>query len=121
MYNSNVIFHFRAVVRELVETEEEFGRDLQQVVERYMKPVDKPTTPKAVSDNKDLVFNNFKQIADFHNTYVFLIVVLPCLVWRTVENFNRRLFQCPHRRCEILCERTENVGKNISTNGTGIR
>lgn len=56
------------MVRELVETEEEFGRDLLQVVERYMKPLDKPTTPKVVSDNKDLVFNNFKQIAEFHNT-----------------------------------------------------
>jgi RhoGEF domain. len=59
---------FRAVVRELVETEDEFGRDLQQVVERYLKPLDSSIVPRIVRDNKDLIFSNFKQIADFHNT-----------------------------------------------------
>ncbi|KOB68871.1 Muscle M-line assembly protein unc-89 [Operophtera brumata] len=38
----------QAVVRELVETEEEFGRDMQQVVSRYMRPMDKATTPAPV-------------------------------------------------------------------------
>ncbi|PNF42107.1 Obscurin [Cryptotermes secundus] len=57
-----------AVVRELVETEEEFGRDLQLVVERYLKPLDSSTVPRVVRDNKDLIFSNLKQIADFHNT-----------------------------------------------------
>ena len=59
----------RAVVKELVETEEEFGRDLQQVVERYLKPLDNPDVPRIVRDNKDIIFTNLKQIADFHNTY----------------------------------------------------
>ncbi|XP_049875609.1 obscurin isoform X2 [Pectinophora gossypiella] len=58
----------QAVVRELIETEEEFGRDMQQVVSRYMKPMDKATTPKPVFDNRELLFNNFKQIAEFHKT-----------------------------------------------------
>ena len=62
---------FRAVVRELVETEDEFGRDLQQVVERYLKPLDSSIVPRIVRDNKDLIFSNFKQIADFHNTWVW--------------------------------------------------
>ena len=57
-------------MKELVETEEEFGRDLQQVVERYLKPLDNPDVPRAVRDNKDIIFTNLKQIADFHNTYV---------------------------------------------------
>ncbi|XP_044021287.1 obscurin isoform X7 [Aphidius gifuensis] len=57
-----------AVVKELVETEEEFGRDLQQVVERYLKPLDNPGVPRAVRDNKEIIFTNLKQIADFHNT-----------------------------------------------------
>ncbi|XP_050487386.1 obscurin isoform X6 [Bombus huntii] len=57
-----------AVVKELVETEEEFGRDLQQVVERYLKPLDNPDVPRIVRDNKDIIFTNLKQIADFHNT-----------------------------------------------------
>lgn len=62
--------NFRAVVRELVETEEEFGKDLQAVVERYIKTIDKPENkvPRIVRDNKDLIFMNFQQIADFHNT-----------------------------------------------------
>ncbi|XP_012273370.1 obscurin isoform X3 [Orussus abietinus] len=62
--------HYRreAVIKELVETEEEFGRDIQSVVERYLKPLDNPTVPRAVRDNKDLIFTNLKQIADFHNT-----------------------------------------------------
>ncbi|KAF9803385.1 hypothetical protein SFRURICE_007231, partial [Spodoptera frugiperda] len=58
----------QAVVRELVETEEEFGRDMQQVVTRYMRPIDKATTPKAVFDNRELLFSNFRQICEFHNT-----------------------------------------------------
>lgn len=58
----------RAVVRELIETEEEFGRDLLLVVEHYIKVLDNPKTPKIVSDNKEMIFGNFKQIAEFHNT-----------------------------------------------------
>lgn len=60
----------RAVVKELVETEEEFGRDLQLVVERYLKPLDNADVPRVVRDNKDIIFTNLNQIADFHNTYV---------------------------------------------------
>ncbi|XP_047985118.1 obscurin isoform X4 [Leguminivora glycinivorella] len=58
----------QAVVRELIETEEEFGRDIQQVVSQYMRPMDKATTPKPVFDNRELLFSNFRQIAEFHNT-----------------------------------------------------
>ncbi|KAL7050000.1 hypothetical protein ACKWTF_003934 [Chironomus riparius] len=59
-----------AVIRELIETEEEFGKDLQAVVEKYMKHIDDPKNkvPRIVRDNKDLIFMNFKQIAEFHNT-----------------------------------------------------
>ncbi|XP_061385571.1 obscurin isoform X3 [Danaus plexippus] len=58
----------QAVVRELIETEEEFGRDMKQVVNQYMKPLDKASTPKPVFDNRELLFSNFKQICEFHNT-----------------------------------------------------
>lgn len=64
----SISFVYRAVVRELIETEEEFGRDLLLVVEHYIKFVDNPKTPKIVSDNKEIIFGNFKQIAEFHNT-----------------------------------------------------
>ncbi|XP_025269387.1 obscurin isoform X6 [Camponotus floridanus] len=62
--------HYRreAVVKELIETEEEFGRDLQLVVERYLKPLDNPSIPRSIRDNKEIIFTNLKQIADFHNT-----------------------------------------------------
>lgn len=52
----------------MVETEEEFGRDVQNVVESYLKPLDYSGVPRAVRDNKDIIFSNLKQIADFHNT-----------------------------------------------------
>lgn len=65
---SPFIFSCRAVVRELIETEEEFGRDLLAVVENYIKNIDSTKTPKIVVDNKELIFGNFKQIAEFHNT-----------------------------------------------------
>ncbi|XP_012537087.1 obscurin isoform X3 [Monomorium pharaonis] len=62
--------HYRreAVVKELIETEEEFGKDIQLVVERYLKPLDNSGVPRAVRDNKEIIFTNLKQIADFHNT-----------------------------------------------------
>lgn len=55
---------------ELVETEEEFGQDIQEVVERYFNPLESNDAPRIVRDNKDLIFNNLKQISLFHNTYV---------------------------------------------------
>ncbi|KAJ8674084.1 hypothetical protein QAD02_005346, partial [Eretmocerus hayati] len=61
-------FRREAVMKELVETEEEFGRDLQQVVERYLSPLDNPEVPRIVRDNKEIIFTNLKQIAEFHNT-----------------------------------------------------
>ncbi|XP_017469983.1 PREDICTED: uncharacterized protein LOC108361757, partial [Rhagoletis zephyria] len=56
-----------ATVRELIETEEEFGRDLQNIVDRYIKPTDKSAAPRIVRDSKDIIFTNFQQIAEFHN------------------------------------------------------
>ena len=67
-FNRLLLLFFRAAVKELVETEEEFGRDIQQVVERYLKPLDTPGVPRVVRDNKEIIFTNLKQIADFHNT-----------------------------------------------------
>ncbi|XP_065086396.1 obscurin isoform X3 [Ochlerotatus camptorhynchus] len=67
---NDATYRREAVVRELIETEEEFGRDLQLVVEKYIKFIDNPDNkiPRQIRDHKDDIFNNFKQIADFHNT-----------------------------------------------------
>lgn len=67
---SHSSFLCRAVVRELIETEEEFGRDLMRVVDKYIKTVENSKPPKIITDNKDLIFGNFKQITEFHNTLV---------------------------------------------------
>jgi len=56
------------VLAELVETEEEFGQDIQEVVDRYLNPLELNDAPRIVRDNKDLIFNNLKQISQFHNT-----------------------------------------------------
>ncbi|XP_064554448.1 obscurin isoform X2 [Drosophila montana] len=60
-------FKKRTIVGELIETEEEFSRDLQYVVDKYIKSIDKPTTPRSIRDNKDVIFCNIMQIAEFHN------------------------------------------------------
>lgn len=60
---------FRIIIGELVDTEEEFSKDLQYVVDNYIKAVDKPVAPRSVKDNKDVIFSNFLQIAEFHNMY----------------------------------------------------
>lgn len=65
-----MIFYFviRAVVRELIETEEEFGKDLNYVVNKYISTIENSRAPKVITDNKEVIFSNFKQIAEFHNT-----------------------------------------------------
>ncbi|XP_025423040.1 obscurin isoform X6 [Sipha flava] len=61
-------FNRDVVLGELVETEEEFGQDIQEVVERYLNPLEFNDAPRIVRDNKYLIFNNLKQISQFHNT-----------------------------------------------------
>uniref|UniRef100_A0A0K8S7R4 DH domain-containing protein n=1 Tax=Lygus hesperus TaxID=30085 RepID=A0A0K8S7R4_LYGHE len=64
----DLIFRKEAIISELLETEEEFCRDLKDVVERYIKPLDGPKVPRFVSDKKDSLFGNFREISIFHNT-----------------------------------------------------
>ena len=66
MFIISVIFD-RAIVKELVETEEDFAKDMQFVVENYYKQMDNPRLPKEFRDRKGSVFGNFKDISDFHN------------------------------------------------------
>lgn len=55
-------------MKELLETEDEFCRDLLFVVENYIKPSDSQRVPTIVRDNTDVLFSNFKLIAEFHAT-----------------------------------------------------
>ncbi|XP_050295068.1 obscurin-like isoform X13 [Anthonomus grandis grandis] len=61
-------FRRQAVVKELVETEQEFVRDLDYVVQNYLIPSESGRTPKLIKDNFDVLFGNFKEIAEFHRT-----------------------------------------------------
>ncbi|XP_018567720.1 obscurin isoform X4 [Anoplophora glabripennis] len=61
-------FRRRAVIKELVETEQEFVRDLDQVVQNYLIPTESGKVPKVIKNNFDVVFGNLKEIAEFHRT-----------------------------------------------------
>jgi RhoGEF domain len=58
-----------AIIAELIATEKELGNDLNYVVEKYINPsVLDPNAPDCVKENRDLIFGNFKKIAEFHNS-----------------------------------------------------
>lgn len=63
----NCLF-FRAVLIELVETEQEFVRDMDLVVQKYLLPSESKKVPKIIKDSFDIIFGNFKEIAEFHRT-----------------------------------------------------
>lgn len=67
-YYYHYLFFYRAVVKELVETEQEFVRDLDYVIQKYLLSSEVSKAPKIVKDNIEAVFGNLKQIADFHNS-----------------------------------------------------
>ncbi|XP_042234486.1 obscurin-like [Homarus americanus] len=82
-----------ATIRELIETEEEFVRDLEFVMENYYCLMDKSTTPRSVRDQKELIFNNFKFIADFHQNVLIEGVKfhseVPTMIGRTFLRLER--------------------------------
>ncbi|XP_054708128.1 obscurin-like [Uloborus diversus] len=55
------------VLQELVESEEAFARDMQYVVNNYIREFESKTTPKELRDQKDALFSNFSRISEFHN------------------------------------------------------
>ncbi|KAK9877930.1 hypothetical protein WA026_020153 [Henosepilachna vigintioctopunctata] len=61
-------FRRQAVVKELVETEQEFVRDLDYVVQNYLFRSESKKVPKVVRDNFEVIFGNLKEIAEFHRT-----------------------------------------------------
>ncbi|KAB0792164.1 hypothetical protein PPYR_14123 [Photinus pyralis] len=61
-------FRRQAVVKELVETEQEFVKDLDYVVQQYLIRSENAKIPKIIRDNLQLVFGGLVEIADFHRT-----------------------------------------------------
>lgn len=95
----------------MIETEEEFGRDLTRIVEDYIKTVENAKAPKVVTDNKDLIFGNFKQITEFHNTWVCLLsnelrlqLLLLCDITFITEVYHKELiiYKLKTRFSELL-------------------
>lgn len=60
----------RTLVKELVDTEEDFARDMAYVVNNYLKEMDSSAMPKRLREFKEHLFYNFADICDFHNEYV---------------------------------------------------
>ncbi|XP_022920655.2 obscurin isoform X3 [Onthophagus taurus] len=61
-------FRRQAVVSELVETEQEFVRDVDFVVQNYLinPERDPKKVPKVVRDNMEMVFGTLREIGEFH-------------------------------------------------------
>jgi hypothetical protein len=51
----------------LIETEEDFARDMQFVSNTYLRQLDSAVTPKVLKDSKEVLFSCFKEITEFHN------------------------------------------------------
>lgn len=60
-------------MKELVETEQEFVRDLDHVVQKYLILSESAKVPKIIKDNFEVIFGNLKEIAEFHRTLVQLL------------------------------------------------
>nr|XP_053630391.1 obscurin-like [Cherax quadricarinatus] len=82
-----------ATIRELIETEEEFVKDLEFVMENYYNLMEKSTTPRNIRDHKELIFNNFKFISDFHQNVLIEGVKyhseVPTMIGRTFLRLER--------------------------------
>ena len=58
---------FRFVLKELLDTERDFVKDLRYVTTRFIPPIEHPNVPAALRGKKDDIFGNIKEIYDFHN------------------------------------------------------
>ncbi|XP_068917953.1 obscurin isoform X7 [Tenebrio molitor] len=64
----DAVYRRQAVVKELVETEQEFVKDLDHVVQKYLLLSETKKVPKVIRDNFEVIFGNLKEIAEFHRT-----------------------------------------------------
>lgn len=55
------------IIKELVETEEDFNRDISFISNTYLKHMESTLMPKELKENKCKLFDYFRQIANFHN------------------------------------------------------
>lgn len=70
-----VLSLYRKVLKELVESEEAFARDMQFVANNYIQEMESKNVTKELKelfkDYKETIFSNFRSISDFHNKYEF--------------------------------------------------
>lgn len=68
--------NFSYVLMELVETEQDYVRDLTSVVEGYIANLSQMELPSELQGKDKIIFANIAQILDFHRKYV--ICLLAC-------------------------------------------
>ena len=54
------------MVRELLETEDEFVKDTQYILENYYHHLDSPSVPRDLREKKEALFGNFRELCQFH-------------------------------------------------------
>ncbi|XP_065051810.1 triple functional domain protein-like isoform X2 [Rhopilema esculentum] len=57
------------VLKELIQTEQDYIHDLEAVVKEYMPSFASATTPKELRNKERLLFGNIQEIYDFHKSY----------------------------------------------------
>lgn len=57
------------VMAEIIKTEQDYVRDLEELMELYIKPLDAAAAPPAVRASKDAIFSNIQQLHHFHKKY----------------------------------------------------
>ncbi|XP_069885775.1 probable guanine nucleotide exchange factor MCF2L2 [Dipodomys merriami] len=71
----------RQIVRELIETEEIYIKEIKSIIDGYITPMDfiwlKHLIPDVLQNNKDILFGNIKELYEFHNR-IFLKELEKC-------------------------------------------
>ncbi|KAM4887813.1 putative guanine nucleotide exchange factor MCF2L2 isoform 2-T2 [Thomomys bottae] len=71
----------KRIVRELIETEEVYIKEIKSIIDGYITPMDfiwlKHLIPDVLQNNKDILFGNIKELYEFHNR-IFLKELEKC-------------------------------------------
>jgi len=89
-------------VKELIETEEDFCRDMQFIATTYLKQLENAKTPPELREQKESLFGCFKEISEFHNDvllkgiqyYAKNPAKVGCTFLRLERDFDRHVRYC---------------------------
>uniref|UniRef100_G1SVN2 MCF.2 cell line derived transforming sequence-like 2 n=1 Tax=Oryctolagus cuniculus TaxID=9986 RepID=G1SVN2_RABIT len=67
----HLLLRFRRIVRDLLETEEIYIKEIKSIIDGYITPMDfiwlKHLIPDVLQNNKDFLFGNIRELYEFHN------------------------------------------------------